>query len=162
MEYLILLIFIILIDFFTKEKVKQEIPIGEKKEIVKDKFYIWHIKNYGIAYNKFEKHTNIITAVTGIAISIFVVYFFRMIKISQNIYKKLGLTLFLGGAVGNFIDRAKNKSVTDFLYYKKGNAPIFNFADIFIFIGSIIIIIRELLENKWNCISTWKFLIFGL
>ena len=148
MEYLILLIVIILIDFFTKEKVKQKIPIGEKKEIVKDKFYIWHIKNYGIAYNKFEKHTNIITAVTGIAISIFVVYFFRMIKISQNIFKKLGLTLFLGGAVGNFIDRAKNKSVTDFLYYKKGNAPIFNFADIFIFIGSIIIIIRELLENK--------------
>ena len=50
----------------------------------------------------------------------------------------------LGGALGNFIDRIKNKNITDFIYVKYKKAPIFNLADIFLVISPILIFFKEI------------------
>ena len=59
--------------------------------------------------------------------------------------------LILGGALGNFIDRLSNQSVLDFIivHYNDIYFPgIFNFADIFITIGVMLIIISYLIGGK--------------
>ena len=40
--------------------------------------------------------------------------------------------LMIAGAIGNFIDRATQQYVVDFLYIKLINFPIFNVADIYV------------------------------
>ncbi len=59
----------------------------------------------------------------------------------------LGLSLLLGGAIGNLIDRVVRGYVVDFLdfHYAGWHWPTFNVADIAIFIG-VAFIILDLLE----------------
>lgn len=62
--------------------------------------------------------------------------------------EKLGYIFLLGGAAGNLIDRIKNKCVTDFIYVKKLKTTIFNFADVFIALGAIIILLVNFLKKE--------------
>ena len=60
-----------------------------------------------------------------------------------------GLTLILGGALGNMLDRARIGSVIDFVhvYYKAWSFAVFNFADTAITIGVIVTIASTYLET---------------
>lgn len=62
----------------------------------------------------------------------------------------ISLSLFLAGAIGNFIDRLVNQAVVDFLdfYIFTYNYPIFNIADSALVIGAIMLIIGMFLEEK--------------
>tara|TARA_B100000683_G_C12243398_1_gene454245 strand:+ start:60 stop:296 length:237 start_codon:yes stop_codon:yes gene_type:complete len=59
--------------------------------------------------------------------------------------KKYSLLMILGGALGNFYDRIFYGAVPDFIDFHISNFHwfIFNFADIFITIGVIFMIILE-------------------
>ena len=61
----------------------------------------------------------------------------------------MGLTLILGGALGNMLDRARIGSVIDFVhvYYKAWSFAVFNFADTAITIGVIVTIASTYLET---------------
>ena len=55
----------------------------------------------------------------------------------------VGIGLIIGGAVGNFIDRAQNGTVTDFLHVHRGwfDWPAFNVADIAVTCGGILVLL---------------------
>ena len=61
----------------------------------------------------------------------------------------MGLTLILGGALGNMLDRARIGSVIDFVhvYYKAWSFAVFNCADAAITIGVIVTIASTYLET---------------
>ena len=71
------------------------------------------------------------------AISLYVI--FLIIK-SESKLELIGLSLILGGAIGNGIDRLFNGHVIDFidLYYRNFHWPAFNFADSFITVGAVL------------------------
>ncbi len=60
------------------------------------------------------------------------------------------MSLILGGAVGNGIDRITNNYVVDFidLYFNDFHWPAFNFADSFITIGGILYFWLILFKNN--------------
>ena len=60
-------------------------------------------------------------------------------------FKLISLTLILSGAIGNLIDRMVNGFVVDFIsfHYQDFYWPIFNFADIFISIGVVLLLIVD-------------------
>ncbi|AZV93533.1 signal peptidase II [Kerstersia gyiorum] len=62
----------------------------------------------------------------------------------------LALTLILGGALGNVIDRLQHGHVVDFLLFYWNNAyfPAFNFADICITVGAILLLWDELARAR--------------
>lgn len=68
----------------------------------------------------------------------------------------IGLTLILGGAIGNVIDRLLWGHVVDFLlfYYDDWYYPAFNVADSAITVGAVLIIVDEIL--KWRSNRTLK------
>ena len=61
---------------------------------------------------------------------------------SKNKSEKIGLLLIVAGAVSNLTDRINNNYVLDFIYLHYNNFywPAFNFADIYITIGVIMVI----------------------
>lgn len=63
-----------------------------------------------------------------------------------------GLTLILGGAIGNVIDRLLWGHVVDFLlfFYDNWYYPAFNIADSSITVGAILIIFDEILKWRTN------------
>ena len=71
--------------------------------------------------------------------------------ISRVIFSdKILFSLILGGALGNFYDRLFYFAVPDFIDIHINNFHwfVFNIADIFITIGVIILIVKDVILNK--------------
>lgn len=148
MGYFIMILFVIGIDVGSKIMIHKKMKIGEKQEIVKDHFYLWHIKNKGVAYNKLEKQPQLILNISVLLLSIFGFQLYQTIKLKNCKWTSFFLSLLLGGALGNFLERLKRKSITDFLYIKLKKTPIFNIADIFIVIGSLFLILSSVFSKQ--------------
>jgi len=148
MGYFIVILFVICIDVGSKIMINKKMKVGEKQEIVKDHFYFWHIKNKGVAYNKLEKQPQLILNSSLLFLSIFGIQLYQTIRLKDCKWTSLFLSLLLGGALGNFLERLKKKSITDFLYIKFKKAPIFNIADIFIVVGSLFLILSSVFSKQ--------------
>lgn len=89
---------------------------------------------------------------TGIAvvISAALVVWLRRLALATHALLAGGLTLILGGAIGNVIDRLEHGYVVDFLAAHWGAAyfPAFNIADAAISIGAGCVILDALLEGR--------------
>ncbi len=61
-------------------------------------------------------------------------------------------SLIVGGALGNFYDRLTYYAVPDFidLHFKNFHWFTFNLADIFITVGIIMLLVKELFINEKN------------
>tara|TARA_B100000575_G_scaffold69369_1_gene53750 strand:+ start:42 stop:542 length:501 start_codon:yes stop_codon:yes gene_type:complete len=114
-------------------------------EIFSSKFLnIVLVWNEGIAFGLFSFDENYLyNILTIIILLIIIIIFFMMIR-NKGI-KKYSLLMILGGALGNFYDRIFYGAVPDFIDFHISNFHwfIFNFADIFITIGVIFMIILE-------------------
>ena len=105
--------------------------------------------NKGIAFGllSFDQifSYNIVTIVIMIITLIILV-----IAIKSNGFEKLCFSLIFGGSLGNIFDRLYYRAVVDFIDININNIHwfIFNFADIFITIGVILLIFFELIKKK--------------
>tara|TARA_X000000368_G_C22800594_1_gene610120 strand:+ start:53 stop:511 length:459 start_codon:yes stop_codon:yes gene_type:complete len=105
-----------------------------------------HIHNYGISFGLFAgilDHKIII--IIGSIVTLFFIYI--LLK-SRDIFEKWALLLIISGAISNILDRTLNNYVLDFIYlhYKDFYWPAFNFADIYITFGIIMILIKLVKE----------------
>jgi signal peptidase II len=80
--------------------------------------------------------------VITIIVVVAIIYYMQKYA-KQNAMLGVALSLMLGGAIGNFIDRLFRKEVVDFIHtYIFGyNFPIFNIADSSLTIGVILLFI---------------------
>ncbi len=143
MIYFIIIILLILLDLGSKAYIKKKYKLNEDVSIYKDKIYICHIKNEGLAYGFLKNSKKLIYIIVSICLLLVTILFYSAFKENSKL-KKLAFSFALGGAIGNFLDRIKNKNITDFIYIKYKKAPVFNLADIFLFMAPILILIKEL------------------
>ena len=105
---------------------------------------IVNVRNTGAAFGMFRSLGSGFFIIISLAAIIFVVNL-----IMRNAYNFIGLSLILGGAVGNLIDRLFYGKVVDFIDFSIGNFhwPAFNVADSSLTIGIGIILITSLLKK---------------
>jgi signal peptidase II len=62
----------------------------------------------------------------------------------------LPVSLIVGGALGNLIDRLHASQVTDFIhvYFREWNYPVFNLADCGITVGAVALVVFGLFQGK--------------
>lgn len=143
MLYVIVGIIIILIDQISKKMVDRELNQNEKIHIYK-KLYFVKVYNYGAAYGVLKNKRKFLIIMTIISI---IVLLFLGFCFEQNEFSiRLGLAIIIAGALGNLIDRIKYGYVIDFLYIKSKfkKVPIFNIADVAIFVGFLIILFYDI------------------
>ena len=112
---------------------------------------IIHIHNFGVSFGLFsEIIPSYILIVIGLAVVFFLIYLF---KNSKDNLESWGLFIIICGAIANIVDRFINGYVIDFIYFHVNQFywPAFNFADIYISIGILMIIL-----NMINKIRTQK------
>ena len=111
-------------------------------------FDITHIHNFGVSFGLFSK---IIPSLYLVLIGLLVVLFvFYLLLITTDKLEYWGLFIIICGAIGNIIDRLINGYVIDFIYFHINQYywPAFNFADIYISFGIIMILLNIL--KKFN------------
>ena len=127
------------LDFGTKKWAAAHLPLNRKKEIVKNRLYFRHIKNSGIAYNRFSGKRNGILLFTGGLLAYYSTVFLQALTGRRKRKLAMPLALILGGGFGNFAERARKGRVTDFIFIpvEGKNAPIFNLADVAVWVGGL-------------------------
>jgi signal peptidase II len=88
----------------------------------------------------------IITIVAVVLIAWF--YLFRIPAGKRYVPLNIIAIMMLAGAIGNFIDRIINHYVIDFFYFKLIDFPIFNVADIYVTVGTALLIILGIFYYK--------------
>jgi signal peptidase II len=148
--YLLLSIFVILIDQITKFAAEANFAEYEFRPVTSF-FNLGLVYNPGAAFSFLADHDGwqrwFFTALS-LGASIFIIYLMRKHRNESRFC--LGLAFILGGAVGNLIDRVRIGKVVDFLdfYYQSYHWPAFNLADSAIFIGVAIILWDEFSKKK--------------
>lgn len=146
MLWIIIVALVILLDQISKYIVVNNIEVDETIQVIDKFFYLTHYKNPGAAWGIFKNGTLFfIIAIPVIAIAVLIF----MIK-NKQYFLRLSLSIILGGAIGNYIDRLFEGKVTDFLLFYIGSYPfpIFNVADIAITCGTILLAIYLLFIYK--------------
>lgn len=84
----------------------------------------------------------------GVLAIAFIAYLMRKHREDKRFL--LALTLIMGGAAGNLIDRVLYGHVIDFLlfYWEKWHYPAFNLADSAITVGAVLLILDELMRLR--------------
>ncbi|RAL26073.1 signal peptidase II [Thermoflavimicrobium daqui] len=156
MRYFLLAIVIVALDQWSKWLVVSKMVLSESIPIIDGFFYITSHRNRGAAFGILENQQWLFIIVTFLVIGGVIYYIWKEKKSSQQPVMLWALSLILGGAIGNLIDRIRSGEVVDFIHLQFGSYhyPIFNIADSAIVIGVILFAIFMLftpdIEKKKN------------
>jgi len=142
---------VVVLDQMTKAWIVASIPEGGTVFML-PVFNIIHTYNSGAAWSMFADAGGAqrwVFSALAIAVALVLVYWLRRIPLAAQALLAFGLTLILGGAIGNVIDRLRLGHVVDFLqvHWNAAYFPAFNVADSAITVGAACVILDALRES---------------
>lgn len=135
MRLIFLAIAIIIADQATKIWIRLALPPGVSRPVIPGVVHFTHVENTGAAFGLLRGYTPLLIAIT--AIVLFLTFINRSSLARERPVLRLGYTLGIAGAIGNFIDRVLFGRVTDFIDLRVW--PVFNLADTAISVGVVLI-----------------------
>lgn len=144
--YLLLALFIFIADQITKWWAQVNLPMGQSLAVT-------HFLNWTLVYNPGAAFSFLSQAggwqrwfftIIGIVAAVVIIWLLQ-----KNTHDRpfcIALSLILGGAIGNVLDRLLYGAVVDFIdvHYGGWHWPAFNIADSAISIGATLIVINEI------------------
>lgn len=145
-ENLILLILIILlfsVDRFSKLKIIEK--FSESTYFVNDFINLNLTWNTGIGFGLLSSSSNFYYGFISMIIGSVILFIFYL-ALKSKFHEKIMYSIIGGGALGNYYDRLVFKAVPDFidLHYYNFHWFTFNFADIFITLGIILLLTQSI------------------
>ncbi|MDE6729485.1 MAG: signal peptidase II [Oscillospiraceae bacterium] len=140
-----ILIFLIAgMDQWIKLQILENFALYQEKEFLKigslDILHLRYIENNGSAFSSFSGQTTFLLIVSAIGILICSYLLIRYGRTNKLLYTSL--VMILGGASGNLIDRIfRDGRVVDYLDLQLFDFAIFNFADCFVTVGTVLLLI---------------------
>ena len=141
MRKILIFLLLVLFDILSKYIVFNYIDLYQFIKITYF-FDITHIHNFGVSFGLFAGTIPAsVLVIIGLFVTAFVLYLYIN---SSEFLERWGLFIIICGAIGNIVDRFINGYVIDFLYLHINQYywPAFNFADIYISLGIIMIIVN--------------------
>ena len=141
-------IFVFILDRVTKTAIINH-QINNKSIFLNEYLNFDLVWNTGIGFGLLSQNANLYYHLITLLIFLVIIYLISMI--SRVIFSdKILFSLILGGALGNFYDRLFYFAVPDFIDIHINNFHwfVFNIADIFITIGVIILVVKDVILNK--------------
>ena len=143
---------VVVLDQLTKWAVIKWVPLYDRIPI-NSFLNITHQENAGAAWSFLADASGWqrwFLSALAVAVSSYITVWLWKLSESRQIVLSTGLSLVLGGAIGNVIDRLRLGHVIDFIQVLFGNwaFPSFNIADSAISVGAALLIIDTLFLSK--------------
>ena len=154
-----------MLDQVSKYYIKASMTVGESFNLIKNILNIYYIENPGASFGILADRRWVFMLFSSIALVFMlgaILYMNRQKYKRYNRLPSIALALMFGGGIGNMIDRFFNYGVeggryeginvvVDFLEFDFINFAVFNLADTFICIGSVLFCVSGLLGRyKFN------------
>jgi signal peptidase II len=150
--YLLIATAVVLLDRWTKHLVAQRIRLYAHIQVIPGLLSLTHTENTGAAFSLFADSpahwkTAMLIAFSAVALAVVSVLLWK--NHHAHMVTGIGLSLIMGGALGNLWDRLARGRVVDFLlfYVKRYQWPVFNLADSAIVVGAGLLVL-EILFHK--------------
>lgn len=136
---LIIAVIFTIIDQLIKLLINHIFLVGEKRILINNFWYLTKVYNTGAAWSTLNGNRFLLII---IALCSFVILYLYQARFAQKKRTMLGYALIYGGLFGNLIDRCYLGYVIDYIgiYIGKYPFPIFNFADMCLVFGFILVI----------------------
>ncbi len=150
--HLLIALAVVLADRFTKSLVARTISLHDSIPVIPGLFQLTHVQNRGAAFGLFSDSPTEwkILMLVVFSLAALIVIVAVLWKSGQALNATgVGLSLVVGGAVGNLWDRVISRYVIDFLdvYVGRYHWPAFNVADSAIVVGAFLLVIDILLAK---------------
>lgn len=139
----------LIVDQLTKFLVMKYMTIGQSISVIDHFLYLTSHRNQGAAWGILQGKMVFFYVVTLFVIAM-VVLWMRKLNVRKEKLLVIALSLILGGALGNLIDRVLYQQVTDFInvYLFGYDFPIFNIADSALCIGVFLMGVDAVFDMK--------------
>ena len=134
------------LDQLTKQVVRQTLPLHDTINVIPGLLDLTHVQNTGAAFGllnaaEFPYKPAVMIGIAAIALVAIAAYGAQL-GFHERM-ARFGLSLILGGAFGNLIDRALIGHVVDFvdIYWGTSHFWAFNVADAAITIGAVLVLL---------------------
>ena len=136
-------------DRYTKWLISHRLSLHESISVIPGFFRIVHAENPGAAFGIFADSPSpwkIALLIDASIVTLMIVSALLWKDRDRLSRTTIGLSLILGGAIGNLWDRIVNRQVVDFLLFYVGRYqwPAFNVADSAIVIGACLLVFEIL------------------
>ena len=128
---------LIWIDLFTKRLAVTYLAAGQEIQVIPGFLRFIYVENTGAAFGILPG-ARWFLALVALVVSVIIIWYIMTERCRSRV-QFFGFVFVFPGAIGNFINRIMLGYVVDFINLP--NWPTFNFADIFINIGVVLLII---------------------
>ncbi len=119
---------------------------GESVPVLKDIFHITYHGNEGMAFGMLAGNRMLLIILCAVILAVLCIAVYRLKP--KGILATISIGMVIGGAIGNMFDRITYGFVIDFLDFCMINYPIFNVADCFVVVGTVLLAIYILFFDK--------------
>ncbi len=143
----------IVVDQAAKELVRKTLDLYESRSIIPGVFDVIHVHNEGVAFGLLNDQTlpfkGWLTTALAVLALIGIGFYARHVREEERL-ARVGLSLILGGAIGNLADRLRQNYVIDFMdvYFRGWHFWAFNVADACITVGAVLVFIDLLVVTR--------------
>lgn len=140
---------VLLLDQATKLLVDRLMTLHESRVVIGGLVHLTYVRNRGAAFGLFSDaelpfQSMLFSVVSLAALAAIALYFVRLPDSSR--LARIALSLVIGGALGNLVDRTRLGSVIDFVdvFWGTHHWPAFNVADSAISVGVALLVLEML------------------
>lgn len=144
---------VVLVDQLTKLIVLRTLPLAGSVTVIPGFADFTHVRNPGVAFGLLAggdlPYQALVTSGLALLALAGIAYYARHLRPNETL-ARIGLSLILGGAIGNLIDRLRVGYVVDFIDLYRGDWHFwaFNVADTSITIGAVLVFLDLLLVKR--------------
>lgn len=159
--YILLIIFLIWLDQYTKYVIVENFRLGEVYSVIDGLFNLTYVKNSGAAFGFGGAFSIWIRYTLFLALPV-IACIWLVLLLKQSLKKdtllSIAYALIIAGAIGNLIDRFRLGYVVDFFdfYVKTSHFATFNVADSAISVAAGLLVIDFFLKQRREKLTASK------
>jgi signal peptidase II len=145
---IVVAVVVVAVDILTKAFVSTHMDTSQSISLVPGWVRLTYVRNTGVAFGLFPGQRVVFITLSLLGLS--AVSYYLMRHSPKTWREVLALGLFIGGAVGNLIDRVRSGEVIDFIEVgpRAHPFPVFNVADMGVTCGVALLVLAALFPQS--------------
>ena len=136
-QYVVIILVCTLFDQASKFLVYSQMQLGQTIPLLGDWLRLYYTLNEGAGFSILQGQRWFLVGLTIVILTLITIYCYKLPR--EEKWFRFLLAVFVGGALGNFIDRVFRGAVVDFIAV--GSFPVFNVADCCITVAAVLLCI---------------------